>query len=105
MPYLVLKNSSEAVLKAPKTHASSCIPITTEHLTLQLKPKGVIHATARSLYKPLQASKTPSGYPCIDKAAVKASGAVLERSGSIARFCRRQVLEGMEDIEDNKQLF
>ena len=36
-----------------------------------------------SLYKPLQASKTPSGYPCIDKAAVKASGAVLERSGSV----------------------
>ena len=68
------------------------------------KPKGVIHATATSLYKPLQASKTPSGYPCIDKAAVKASRAVLERSGSIAGFCRMQVLEGMEDIEDNKQL-
>ena len=103
MPYPVLKNSSEAVLKAPKTHASSCMPTIIQHHSS--KPKGVIHATARSLYKPLQASKTPSGYPCIDKAAVKASRAVLERSGSIARFCRRQVLEGMEDIEDNKQLF
>ena len=56
MPYHVLKNSSEVVLKASKTHASSCIPITTEHPTLQLKPKGVIHATATNLYKPLQAS-------------------------------------------------
>ena len=105
MPYHVLKNSSEAVLKAPKTHASSCMPTIIKHPAPQLKPKGVIHATATSLYKPLQASKTPSGYPCIDKAAVKASRAVLERSGSIAGFCRMQVLEGMEDIEDNKQLF
>ena len=107
MPYRVLKNSSEAVLKAPKTHAGFVYLLSSSIQHHSSKPKGVIHAIATSLaslYKPLQASKTPSGYPCIDKAAVKASRAVLERSGSIAGFCRMQVLEGMEDIEDNKQL-
>lgn len=105
MPYMVLKNSSEAVLKAPKTHASSCIPTIIKHPAPQLKTQRSNSCNSYKPCKPLQASKTPSGYPCIDKAAVKASRTVLERSGSIAGFCRMQVLEGMEDIEDNKQLF